>query len=229
MTGPGSGVGGAAPATDGPAEAGADPGHPCRTPGRRWPPTQGVRRAKAWFPGEPGADRAGEARERASRPSPAPRPGDDGFAPRPAGGREPVGSPEHPHGTPSARDLGHPVLVDGGRRAVPGHRAGLVPPGSRGRVTQAPHDGRTRDGRPDHGGVPPPAGPGSEASRRPRQPVRQPCVSGSAQGVRHGLFDEPPGQWRGSRAHRERVQPLQAWAGTWRTSCQPCRHEGHPL
>ncbi len=39
--------------------------------------------------------------------------------------------------------------------------------------------------------------PGLMHQLRPRQPVRQPCIPGQAQGVRHGLFDEPQGQLLG--------------------------------
>ena len=43
----------------------------------------------------------------------------------------------------------------------------------------------------DHGLVQEAPGAGAAASLRPRQPVRQPRLSGQAQGIRHDLLDEP--------------------------------------
>jgi hypothetical protein len=41
----------------------------------------------------------------------------------------------------------------------------------------------------------------ASASIGPGQPVRQPCVSGQAEGIRHGLLNEPQRKLLGQRAN----------------------------
>jgi putative transposase len=43
--------------------------------------------------------------------------------------------------------------------------------------------------------------PGLTASLRPGQPIRQPCVSGQAEGIRHALLNEPQRKLLGQRAN----------------------------
>jgi hypothetical protein len=71
--------------------------------------------------------------------------------------------------------------------------------------------------------------PGLAAPLRPGQSVRQPCLSGQAQGLRHDLLDEPEGQLLGQHADGELVQQFQERAGAWDSLCHSCRHEGCQL
>jgi hypothetical protein len=49
-----------------------------------------------------------------------------------------------------------------------------------------------------------------DASLRPRQPVRQPCLSGQAQGIRHDLLDKPKGELLGNA-------PTESWFNSFKT------------
>ncbi|MBI5917896.1 MAG: IS3 family transposase [Nitrosomonadales bacterium] len=90
-------------------------------------------------------------------------------------------------------------------------------------VIEAAHDGRHRGRRADDGVVPPQADRRTDTPLGSRQPIRQPRIPRQAEGIWHGLLDEPQGQllgvrslpFRGQRTERELVRQLQERAGVW--------------
>ena len=64
-------------------------------------------------------------------------------------------------------------------------------------LAETAHDDSYCHGCADHGLVQETSGTGADAPLRPRQSVRQPCLSGQTQGIRHDLLDESKGELLG--------------------------------
>jgi hypothetical protein len=101
-------------------------------------------------------------------------------------------------------------LVDGSLCNIQASdRSGFVQSGSDWLVAQAAHDDRYCDGRFDDGLVPPSTGYRHDASFGPRQPIRQPWLSGQAEGIWHDVLDESQGELLGHA-------PTESWFNSFK-------------